>query len=199
MADDDLRDERLAAWLEPEPLDDVTRRRLVSTAMRQSRDSRAGRWIATAAAIVVVLVVGLALITAQGGGDEHEAATPARTPAAAADSASPKALSTVGDVGNFGDLDQPANLAKLRDALGTETSSSTGEAASAAPPLGAAAGAAADHLTCSFEVPESGTIVASGSGTVDGRRATVFLSELPDGSRSYDVLVEDPCEQRHLP
>ena len=62
----EARDERLAAWLEPEPLDEVTRRRLVSTAMRETRPSHAFRWIATAAAIVVVLAGGLALVTAGG-------------------------------------------------------------------------------------------------------------------------------------
>lgn len=207
MVDDDARDERLAAWLEPEPLDDVTRRRLVSTAMRQSRDSRSARWIATAAAIVVVLVVGLALITARGGGDEHEAATPVRTPAAAADSAAPKALAVGPEVGDFGDLDRPANLTRLRNALATEASSSSSESSessessgsSAAAPPAAAAGAAADRLSCLYDVPDGGTVVASGTGTVDARRATVFLTRLPAGSRSYDVLLEDPCEQRHLP
>ncbi len=73
MADDDARDERLTGWLAVEPLDEVTRRRLVSTALAAAaepdadaahgatRRPHAARWIATAAAIVVVLVVGLAL------------------------------------------------------------------------------------------------------------------------------------------
>ena len=125
MVDDDARDERLAAWLESEPLDDVTRRRLVSTAMRETRSSRAVRWIATAAAIVVVLVGGLALLTAQGGNDEREAATPALTPAndratagtttpPFADTAAPEAAGSAAvapvDVGGFGDLDRARSL-----------------------------------------------------------------------------------------
>jgi len=39
MADDrpdDQRDERIATWLEPEPLDELTRRRLVAGAMQAS-------------------------------------------------------------------------------------------------------------------------------------------------------------------
>ena len=41
MADDrpdDQRDERIATWLEPEPLDELTRRRLVTSAMQASAD-----------------------------------------------------------------------------------------------------------------------------------------------------------------
>ena len=80
MADDrpdDQRDERIATWLEPEPLDELTRRRLVTSAMQASagraepllRRQRAWRWIATAALIVVVLVAALALFTAQSGNE----------------------------------------------------------------------------------------------------------------------------------
>ena len=132
MADDDRRDERIGAWLEPEPLDEVTRRRLVSTAMQRGRDRRlrpereAGRddrrssvtlrWIATAAAIVALLVGALALFTARGGNDEPQAAAPVHTPDSGggsarssggsnAEAAEPEAAKTAPvDVGDFGDL-----------------------------------------------------------------------------------------------
>ena len=210
MVDDDARDERLAAWLEPEPLDDVTRRRLVSTAMRDTRSSRAVRWIATAAAIVVVLVGGLALITARGGNDEREAATPALTPAndratagtttsPFADTAAPEAAGSAAvapvDVGGFGDLDRAANLARLRTALeGSGSAFASGKAASQSTSGGAAALAA---LPCRDRLPP-GTALAIGTGTLDGRAAVVVLTDLGDGTRSIDAVLADPCEVRPL-
>ena len=211
MADDDARDERLAQWLEPEPLDEITRRRLVSTAMRESggardsRDSRAVRWIASAAAIVVVLVVGLALITAQGGSDDHDAATPVRTPAssetgvnapsggAAADSLSPQAQSradlTPVDVGDFGDLDRTANRDRLQAALeGDLTAFAAGKAATENL-------ADLDALPCRDQLP-AGTVVAIGTGTLDGRAAVVVRTELGDGTRAIDVVLTGPCQVR---
>src|SRR5262249_38315256 len=81
MADDrpdDQRDERIATWLEAEPLDELTRRRLVAGAMQATAEApssapsrRAWRWIATAAVIVVVLVGALAVFTARGGDESR--------------------------------------------------------------------------------------------------------------------------------
>ncbi len=151
MADDDPRDERLGAWLEVAPLDEVTRRRLVSTAVAAATADRrtpshAARWIAAAAAIVVSLVVGLALLTAHGGHDEQRASTPTDTPApseqsgaapapaaGAADSAQPEATAAPPvEVGDFGDLSVAANLTRLRAAL--ESASAPGASASGARP-----------------------------------------------------------------
>src|SRR5215207_3696588 len=91
MADEkrpDDRDDQAVQWLGVEPLDDVTRRRLVSTALRDSgasdaadpagaaggtRSPHAWQWLTAAAVLVVVLVVGLALLTAGGGNDEEQA------------------------------------------------------------------------------------------------------------------------------
>ena len=153
MADDDARDERLAAVARTRaarrghaPSPGVDRHARVGRRARLRATSRAVRWIAGAAAIVVVLVVGLALITAQGGSDDHDAATPVRTPAssetganapsggAAADSLSPQAQSradlTPVDVGDFGDLDRTANRDRLQAALeGDLTAFAAGKAA----------------------------------------------------------------------
>jgi hypothetical protein len=212
MVDPDARDERLAAWLEPEPLDDVTRRRLVSKAMRVTRSSRSVRWIATAAAIVVVLVGGLALLTARGGNDEHEAATPALTPAnprttagattqQGADTAAPEASASASaapapvDVGDFGDLDRAANLTRLRTALeGSGSAFASGKAASGTAD-GAATALAA--LPCRDRLP-AGTALAIGTGTLDGRAAVVVLTDPGDGTRSIDAVLADPCEVRSL-
>ncbi len=200
MADDDARDERLAAWLEPEPLDDVTRRRLVSTAMRETRPSHAVRWIATAAAIAVVLVGGFALLTANGGNDDGHTAAPALTPAnersKAADSAAPEAATAAGapvDVGDFGNLDRADNLDRLRSALENAAPSSfattSGDAtAGTLAPLSLS--------TCSAIFP-GGTILAQGRGAFGHRAAVVLLTEL-NGTRSVDAILEDPCEVRVL-
>ena len=203
---DDERPE-IAEWLRVEPLDDVTRRRLVGTALRESeapgvherkRQSRAWQWIGAAAALVVVLVVGLALLSAEGGNDEPQAT---RAPAAIV----PKSeLGTTG-VGDFGDLDRAANLASLRRALSDRV---TG-AASSAPAAGAAAAAdstfgsaSGSHsnssLTCSDDLPHGATIAATGTGTLDGRPTTVLLLRGSDGTLSYEAVLQDPCEVRHL-
>jgi hypothetical protein len=99
-------------------------------------------------------------------------------------------------VGDFGDLDQPANLDRLRRALDDRSAGSAAAAAPVAPD--AAGGATESKLTCSVDVPVGATLVSSGTGTIGGRHATVVLFEQRDGTRSYDVLLEDPCEQRHL-
>jgi hypothetical protein len=206
---DEPRDPQVAAWLEVEPLDDVTRRRLVSTALRESAPPaksppRAWRWIAAAAAVVLVGGITVAVVTASGGQDEQQASTPVNTPKAS-DSLTQQAdrqatVATLPYVGDFGDLDQPANLRKLRSALTSSTSFSTSEQApaAAAAPASDASGAAAS--TCPLGIPPlSDTPIAEASGTMDGRRATVILFESAKGSHSYGVLLEDPCEFRHLP
>ena len=231
MADDDLRDERIGAWLETEPLDEVTRRRLVSTAMRERdtaapvpegddrRSSLTLRWIATAAVIVALLVGALALFTARGGNDEPQAAAPVHTPdgaggsartsggpeAATAEPASGKAAPV--DVGDFGDLSRASNLARLRTAL-ERGLAPTAAAAPPAPTSPTSVGAAADSqapaagstfstLACRDHLP-AGTVTAVARGTLDGRPATVVLTVLPDGNRSVDAVLTDPCEVRPL-
>jgi hypothetical protein len=47
--------------------------------------------------------------------------------------------------------------------------------------------------------PDGGRVVAQGSGTIDGRRATVVLLEDADGTRTFEAVLEDPCEVRQLP
>lgn len=209
MADDEPRDERLGAWLEVAPLDEVTRRRLVSTAVAAAAPDRrtpshTARWIAAAAAIVASLVVGLALLTAPGGHDEPRASTPAGTPAPSersgaaaapaaglADSAQPGASAAPPvEVGDFGDLSVADNLARLRAAL--ESASTPGSSAS-----GGAASSELAALPCRRQLP-SGTITALGTGTLDGRHAVVVLTTLPGGNRSVDALLGAPCEVRPL-
>ncbi len=209
MADDDPRDDRLGAWLEVAPLDDVTRRRLVSTALASSGPRRrtpahAARWIVAAAAIVVVLVLGLALLTAPGGHDDQQASTPAGTsaldrqstrpsvpPAGSADSAPTNATTPPVDVGDFGDLSVAANLDRLRVALESGVPSSSLAADGARATFGF------DASNCRGRLPD-GTVTALATGTLDGRPAVAVLTTLADGSRSVDALLSAPCEVRPL-
>lgn len=204
MADDeraDARDPQVATWLEVEPLDDVTRRRLVSTALREgaapeapapARPSKAWRWIAAAAVIVVVLVAGLALLTANGGHDERQATR--RTAA----EATPKATEGPRDVGDFGDLDQAANLQALRDALSGSEGTRLGAPAVPAPQAATDAAGSGSFSTSGCSRGVLGTVLAQGTGTLDGRAVTVVLSRAADGKRSLDAFFRDSCEIRHL-
>ena len=203
MADDE-RSAEVERWLEVEPLDDVTRRRLVSTALRErapetvpSRPSYRWRWVAVAAAVVAVLVGTLVVVTANGGHDEQQATENGRA------ALSPKALATTPDLGDFGDLDDAANLAALRAALNQSSATSAAPQAAgdtATPKLGA--GASANRETpmsrCGAVVPAGDKVEAQATGTIDGRRATVVLVESADGNRSFDAVIEDPCELRPL-
>jgi hypothetical protein len=214
MADDerpDARDPQVARWLEVEPLDDVTRRRLVSGALRESTPGEhptprrvpqhLWRWIA-AAAVVVVLVVGVALLGTGGGGDTTQAS---RDRAVGA----PGAHAPTRDVGDFGDLAQPTNLAALRAALaGTSaagaaapsSASSFGSSdASTSPRSGNAQSQGAGSRVLLCGASPDGTIVAQGTGTLGGRHATVLLVETPAGTKTYQLVLEDPCEVRDLP
>jgi hypothetical protein len=225
MADDrpdDQRDERIAEWLEPEPLDEVTRRRLVATAM-QAREpepattsapaspasSRAWRWIATAAAIVVLLVGALALFTAQGGNEEtalDEARTTLAPTSGKAEQATPNAAPSTAsapvEVGEFGDLSDAANLRRLRTALEQRRTSTNGSG-NAADGSALSSGAPASTLSSLATLPcrdglPTGTVLAVGSGTLDGRRAVVVLTDLGNGEQSIDAVLSDPCEVRPL-
>jgi hypothetical protein len=163
----------------------------------RGRTSPGWRWIAVAAAVVVVLVGTLVLLTAQGGHDDERAIGDKKV------ALTPEAAAAVPDVGDFGDLDRAANLDSLRAALAQRASGSAaapradaGETfgATAARPPAAGASPLAE---CAATAP-SGHIVAQGSGTIDGRRATVVLVESADGTRSVDAVLQGPCELRHL-
>ena len=207
MADDE-RSPEVAGWLEVEPLDDVTRRRLVSSALRETepetadppapgRPSRTWRWIAAAAALVIVAVGTLAVVSANSGHDEQQQATTGT-------SRSPEALKIAHDVGDFGDLDKSANLTRLRTALASATArpsagaaapSESADSSAQSREAGAAAGRPLD--LCGSVFP-GGTVLALGSGSIDGRHASVFLVQQADGSRSFEAVLDDPCETRHL-
>jgi hypothetical protein len=204
MADDprpDERDPELARRLAVEPLDELTRRRLVQTALREGAPARptprTWRWLAVAAVAVVVVAVGLAVVTAQGGHDEPTALQErsART------SAPPVGAPAPASAGDFGDLDRRDNRDTLRAQLADRAASKgTPEAQTADRAAGALSDTSASASdACPFTPPFGATVLGSGTGTIDGRRTTVYLVERADGTRTYEAVLEAPCEDRRLP
>jgi hypothetical protein len=219
MTDDSTRDERLAGLLEVEPLDELTRRRLVGTALRASAPParETGRLIAAVAAATLLVAGGLGLLAVtDDGGSVPTANRPQRaeepldrsTEAAPAPSAASPSTSVVGDTtaqsavavrdaGDFGDLTDPIALGRARAALepaGTTTydGSDVGEGRRAADLVARARSAA-----CASEL-SAGTIVAVGSGAFGDREAIVLATQRADGSRVVEALVLGPCEVRPL-
>ena len=124
----------MAALLAVEPLDDVTRRRLVNTAIRSTGTARHARRLIGAAAAVVVLVVGAGVVVAVGSGNDSTTSSAARDKAASllpqADGA--RGLTVESDargVGDFGDLGVAANVDRLRRAFDAAGAVPTGDSA----------------------------------------------------------------------
>ncbi len=218
MADDDARDERLAGseperlrgLLDVEPLDELTRRRLVTTAVRASAPpSRSRRWVAAAAAVVVLVIGGGVALLVAGGDDTTtptalndlgKSATPNTTPPnATPGSPTAEAVTAPVDAGDFGDLSDARNLARARASLGADSPlRSTGQADNAtAPSSGASATSGLAAFPCADELPE-GTVVAAGTGRFGSRDAVVVAIDQPDGTQTVAAVVADPCEVRPL-
>jgi hypothetical protein len=193
-APDGDRDHRLAALLEVAPLDDVTRTRLVRTAMEQGgaahRRALPGRaFAAVAAAVVALVAVGAAVVVAQ----SDEAATPrasapakrslegtTEAPAAAADERAP-AGAGVQELAQLGTLGEVSSEQALRAAV---------RRAAKAP----ARYAAATGPQCAFEAAlPLGRVIAVGTGTFHGEPATVIAVERPSGRRVALALVDATC------
>jgi hypothetical protein len=190
---EDGRDEQLAALLEVEPLDELTRRRLVDTATRQGARRS---WVkyAVAAAVVLGLAAGGTALLLGRSGDHPTAARPSvRRPggALAPGVPSPFAGSAAGavglpvDLGDFGDLSDPGNLSRLRAAAGAASRASLAQrgAAELAGPLAAA-------RACAHP---SAPITAVATGTVRGRAAVALASGV-----HVTVVVLSPCEVRSV-
>jgi hypothetical protein len=117
---DDERDEHVASLLDVPPLDDVTRRRLVTRAVADAggRRVRAGRALfAAAAALVVLLLVGggafvLATRDNDNGGTAARSPVSGSQPAPRAPQAGEADASAAGipDLGDLGDLTDDGNL-----------------------------------------------------------------------------------------
>jgi hypothetical protein len=214
MADDDARDERIAELLDVEPLDDVTRRRLVGAALRASAPesdrsagtrrlrARTDRWLAAAAVVAVLVAGGLGYLATR---DDDKTTAPSAAPAEAktppsvstqeradAGSTAADAAAAPSDAGDFGDLRAAANLARLRAALGPAGATrafAAGRADSLVAELGT--------RPCASELPD-GTVVGLATASLGDRDAIVVATDLPDGTRSIDAVLDDPCEVRPL-
>jgi hypothetical protein len=218
MTDDanDARDERLAARLTVEPLDDVTRARLVRDALAASeagaaaaggarrRSSRSVRWLAAAAAVVALVAGGVAVFARDDSGSRSTAArapksTELPSTALAVPNAAPQneslnrsptpALSAQA----LGALGEVGRKAALRRAV-TNVLSPTEPRAAADSAAAAPAQATTDLRTC---VPDlgRGRLIASGTGTVEGATVTVYVVERPNGDR-VATAVDDDCKIR---
>jgi hypothetical protein len=209
----DERDERIAALLPVEPLDDVTRRRLVSTAMRSQGTARQARRLMAAAAVVFVLVAGAGVAIAVGGGSDTSSSTAAREQAKAALPAGDGTESfsqQARDVGDFGDLGVAANVDRLRrafDAAGplSVKPASPSNAASAAGQATANDQAGSDALVsrfralgCSPSTLPPGTVVALASGTLDGHPVIVIDLESASRAHSFHAIETDTCKVHRL-
>lgn len=186
--DADARDERVAALLVVPPLDDVTRGRLVRTALGQAQP-RPSRWMAVAsvaAALLIGAAAGALLVR-----DEDPATTAAPrssrptsdlealAPAAGADEAD-------GPVTRLGELGDISTAATLRTAVSEALDRSAGSVdreVLSSYPCGAVSPA-----TLGLVAPN-----AIGTGTHRGTVVTVVVGTSPDGRPLAVVARQDDC------
>jgi hypothetical protein len=198
------RDESLAARLAVEPLDDVTRTRLVRAAMdaavpeappsagRAPRSRSRRRWLSAAAAVVVVLAVGIAVLTRHDSGSGPTAARVTPGSAVPNDGVETQQLSVLGGVRALGDLGDVGRATTLRRAVAAAATAAPSSAAKGADEAAGATTALprAAIPTCTPSLP--GDVVAVGTGTAHGKPVTVYVVEHKDGSRAA-VVVRDNC------
>jgi len=184
----DARDDELAPLLEVPPLDDETRRRLLSRAVDEVRAPAPRRrsrvLVPVAAALVALLLLGVGLFALLGrGGDSAERAGPAGTPNAASPrpgsapsdaSSSAEAAAGTHDLGDLGDVSSPDDL---RRAVRAQLDAPAPSARTVSPPC--LAGAAAGDPR-----PQ-----AYGTGTSRGLPVLVLVFR-GDGDRPTEVLLD---------
>ena len=206
----DARDPQIAEWLAVEPLDEVTRARLVRDALADAgtgdpaRPDRGGtgrraRWAvaaSVAAALLVVLAIGLALLVPRGRDTTPTAADApaqesdgrARGPAedttglAAPDTApSPDGAATLA-LPSIGDLGDVSTAVLLERAVQPRLLTPSG----AAIPLTGCAVSAARAL---------GTPIGTGTGTIDGEPAVVIVVDQPTGATAVLAVPGPSCDR----
>jgi hypothetical protein len=192
--EEDRRDERLASRLAVEPLDELTRRRLVDTAMRARARRPWFRYVAAAAVATCLAGGGAAALLAGTGGDHGTAARrPARVSGAPGSSSS--AAQPVGgavDLGDFGNLEDPTAVDRLDAVVAAyRQAASPGPASATNRQAGRELAATLAAARACARTTEPVTAVAT--GRVGNRRALVLVS----GTR-LTVVLQDPCEARPL-
>ena len=216
---EDARDERIAEALAVPPLDDLTRRRLVRTALdavpAESAESDEAQppaerrsWLPLVAAAVVMLLVIVGVVALRGGGTDStdtaarkngaSATSSGDAPVGSADAGAPAARPeassgavSAADLGDLGDLSSSVARRRAR----TEIAGS---------PTGYAAGVdnVQELLGEVAAAPCAGTlrraqIVGVGSATVDAHPAVVVVTSSGATSTPH-LLVLRPCSLHPL-
>lgn len=187
----------LAALLAVEPMDDLTRMRLVRTALDASRGGARPRTfarhtaVAAAAVLLAVAAIGLTLrVVGTDGSSSRAADAPAeeQTEGGAAaprdsfeDEPAPSAaVTSLAALGALGDVSTEA-------ALRTVASDAAARPPSVTP---------ANVSACAYAVAAAlGQPVAAGSATFHGEAATVIIVEEPSGHR-VAIVVDTTCARR---
>lgn len=209
----DARDPRTAEWLAVEPLDEVTRTRLVRAALAETdaaptpghavadepdrSPNRAFRFFAVAAALLMILVVGIAVLVPRG----SDESTPTASDLPSAERVAPEAAQAPasdpsGSSGSSG-ATAPADAAAPLSPIGSLGDVSTkallrAKARSLRDPLFAQPTVL--PLACAVEAARAlGVPVAAGTGTVAGEPATVILVERAErrGTLASAIVVVD--------
>jgi hypothetical protein len=200
------RDDALARALAVDPLDDVTRRRLVTTAIRSTSTARRARMLVAAAAVVLVAVLGAGVVVAiRGtGSDQLEAerraslGAPAR-PAAGAESGAagdgPATPTAAAELGDFGELTVAANRQRLFTAIGTAKGTASADVSAVA---GESAARKLANLDCTVRGLPSGTTVALATGALDATRVIVVVTDTSSGNRIVSTVDTGTCRVRPL-
>jgi hypothetical protein len=206
-ARDDDRDPQVAAWLAVDPLDSVTRARLVRAALAEVAADRIGSpararrqrlvtLVAIAAVLVGLLVVAGALL---GPGSDDSSPTAIDAPATRA---TPEASRESGDAAApssaTGAPDQAPVLAPLPsigdlgDVSTEERLERAARAALAVPP-----GSGVVSLDgCALSAAEAfGTPVRVGTGRMRGQPATVVVAQQPSGSTAIVAVRGTSCRR----
>lgn len=188
------RDEEVAGALRVEPLDDVTRRRLIRAALEHApapgAASPRGRGLAilgVAASLLVGVVVGAVVVTrpetpatpTAAGSDRDAASSKAADTQPAEAAAAPAPPQPLGDLGAFDDLAGVARAIDVR--LQEGRSGAAEEAASANAPC-------ADHPAGDLVL-----VSAAGSATLAGRPVVARVGPTPSGEIVVVVLDATDC------
>lgn len=193
----------LRAQLHVEPLDEVTRARLVRNALAAAPAETAPshqpvRWIAAAAAIVAVVAVGVSVLVRNSDAPQTTASAPASksandqeqsqefsrgadSPSSESATAAPSApaVDSQAAIPSLGNLGEVSRRAQLRVAVKAAKPKGRFTAACPTPAVG--------------EGGASGVLISGGTGTVDGERASVYVVEGPDGGKVAVVVIDAGC------
>lgn len=177
-----------AAIADVEPLDELTKARLVKTALAASPPRRTGHWIGIAAAIAAVLIVvgGTAVMLSSGDDSRDVAESVDRPETASAERAK------AGSLGDLGAMDNPSDLATAIDSRSSALTAG-GRAGSGAAYYDQTLSESPSCALTSAE-PDAGPILASGSVVWKGEPAVVAVASL-DGNPTAFVLSATACAE----